>query len=43
VVKEAVKCYYSNNLKNDYENKEMNLNSQDPEHEDKKSDEHCSE
>jgi len=40
VVKETVKCNYSNNLKNDYENVEINMNSQESKHEDKKSDEH---
>jgi len=36
MAKEAVKCYGLNNLKNDYESEE--INSQDSEHEDKKSD-----
>jgi len=41
MVKKAVKRYYSNNLKNDYESEE--INSQDSEHEDKKSNNQYSE
>jgi len=41
MVEEAVKCYCSNNLKNDYESQE--INSQDSEHEDKKIDNQYSE
>jgi len=41
MVEEAVKCYCTNNLKNDYESEE--INSQDSEHEDKKSDNKYSE
>jgi len=41
MVEEAVKCYCSNNFKNDYES--QGINSQDSEHEDKKSDNQYSE
>jgi len=41
MVKEAVKCYCSNNLKNDYESQD--INSQDSEHTDKKSNNQYSE
>ena len=41
MVNKAVKRYCSNNLKNDYESEE--INSQDSEHEDKKSDNQYSE
>jgi len=41
MVKKDVKRYCSNNLKNDYESEE--INSQDSEHEDKKSDNQYSE
>jgi len=41
MVKETVKCYCSNNLKNDYESQD--INSQDSEHADKKSNNQYSE